>query len=91
MDKYKRPPNDPLYQARSWVEWRIEMYEDLMSRRDELKEGIKDGTLDQGKADSLIRAIEAVLEEKAPQSDDPLIDKWEAELEAGLVPNLDEK
>jgi len=67
------------------------MYEDLMSRRDELKEGIKDGTLDQGKADSLIRAIEAVLEEKAPQLDDPLIDKWEAELEAGLVPNLDEK
>jgi hypothetical protein len=87
VDKYKRPPNDELFQTRSWAEWQIEMYEDLYVRRNELKEQMESGEVDHKKALRVLTAIESLLGESATQ--DTLVDQWEKDLEEGRLPDLE--
>ena len=67
------------------------MFEDMISRRDEILEELE--TAESKQADWLVKQLnllnEALGEE--PYIQDPLIDKWDRELAAGLVPDLDER
>ena len=70
---------------------RLEYYEDLAARRDDLREQLQG---DSGKSPEerileMINAINRVFGDD-PEGFDPLFDKWERELEEGLTPDLDE-
>jgi hypothetical protein len=91
VSKYTRPSNDPLFQDRCWVEWQIEMYEDLYVRRNELKEQMaeSDSHVDHAKATQALAAIDALLGEGSGETEDALVDQWERDLDAGIVPDLE--
>ena len=89
--KYRLPPNHELFENQSLAELTYEMFEDMISRRDEILEELE--TAESKQADWLVKQLnllnEALGEE--PYIQDPLIDKWDRELAAGLVPDLDER
>jgi len=87
VDKYKLPPNDPRFESRSWVDWQVEMFEDLYVRRETIKAQMAEGTADNTKATKALQAIEAVLG-IGSGADDTLVDRWEKDLEEGRVPDL---
>ena len=91
-NKYKRPSNDPLFESRSLAAWVREMYEDLYERRAEIETALEDEVTPLRERSALtarLQNINKILDEEE-YTDDPLIDKWEAELEAGITPDLDE-
>lgn len=69
-----------------------EYYEDLVTRRDDLREQLRDS--DEGKSpeDRILEAINAInaVFGDPPEGHDPLFDKWERELAEGRTPDLDE-
>lgn len=72
------------------------MYEDVYDRKQDLERQLDDETLrfeDRRNLSQTLRKIYEVLgeEEDAVLGEDPLIDKWEQELEAGITPDLDER
>ena len=66
-----------------------EMYEDMLVRRGELRSALDDAGRDAPQILAQINAINTALGEK-PEHYDPLAEKWERELEQGLIPDLDE-
>lgn len=85
--KYNRPPNDPLFQNRSIAEHIAEMYEDLLSRRDELYEELKANPIDSAGVMKHIDQINRILGEES-EEEDPLVAEWEAALERGEEPDI---
>lgn len=88
--KYKLPPNHPLFINQSLADLTLEMYEDSLVRKDEIMEELKEA---KGEASSaLLKQLNAVskLLGEDEYTSDPLIDKWERELEEGLTPDLNE-
>jgi len=63
------------------------MYEDLYGKRLEIEMKLTDGDIEHQEALKRINAINKVLGEHQ-QNDDPLVDEWEAEIEAGRIPDL---
>jgi hypothetical protein len=93
-NKYKRPPNDPLFLGKSEAFWLQEMFEDIYERKAELEAQLEDETLRLEERRVLSQKLRAILrslgEKDVTKGEDSLIDKWEAELEAGITPDLDE-
>ena len=90
--KYSLPCNHELFLTRSIGSLSIEMYSDLYIKRDELEDSLKE--LSGKEADLVVKQINdinASLEDGEYFTTDPLIDKWEKELEAGLTPDLSER
>ena len=89
-EKYKRPPNHPLYQNRTVGDLKQEMWEDLYQRKNELEKQLDDAPMDEREhiMESL-RGIYGALGIECDGEDD-LIDQWERELEEGLTPDLNE-
>jgi len=75
---------------RSWAEWQVEMYEDLYVRRNDIKAQITDGDVDQRKAIKVLNAIEGLLGDPSGSGSDPMVDKWERELDEGKTPDLND-
>lgn len=67
-----------------------EMYEDMLVRRNELRAALEEGGREVPQILDQINAINQALGEK-PEHYDPLADKWEREIEQGLIPDLDEE
>jgi hypothetical protein len=70
-----------------------EMYEDLYERKAELEALLADEMTPMRERTTLmarLRRLNKILDEDLEVSDDPLVDKWEAELAAGRIPDLDE-
>jgi len=88
VDKYKRPTNDRLFMTRSWVEWQLEMFEDMHAERDRLIARLEAGEIEAKLAMPALDALNRILGDDKVV--DPLADKWERELAEGKVPNLDE-
>lgn len=88
VDKYKRPANDPLFLNRSWPEWQVEMFEDMLAQREVILERVGAGEVDAKEGAAVIDALNKLLGDERVV--DPLVDKWERELAAGKTPNLDE-
>jgi len=88
VEKYHRPTNDPLFMTRCWVEWQIEMFEDMHHDRDRILDRLKDGELDSKSAQSALDSLNKILDDEVEI--DPLTDKWERELAEGKIPDLDE-
>lgn len=88
VDKYKIPTNSPLFQSRSWAEWQIEMFEDMFTRRDELKEKLEDGELDSKVAMPILNSLNKALDGEEFVLDEK-VDEWEKELAEGKIPNLE--
>lgn len=92
--KYKLPPNHPLLLNRSVAELELEFYEDLQIERDRILEQIhdEDSNLDTKQRDEIyvrLNRINEILGYPVEVQDD-LIDKWERELAAGQIPDLNE-
>jgi hypothetical protein len=87
--KYNLPPNHPLLLGRSMAELTREMFEDMLLKRQELRELLGKSGTDAQHVLEQINAINEVLGER-PDNHDPLAEKWERELEQGLVPDFDE-
>lgn len=70
------------------------MYEDIYDRKIELERQLENEMLrmdDRREIGQRLRKVYAALgEDDLTQGEDPLIDKWERELEEGLMPDLDE-
>lgn len=88
VEKYHRPTNDPLFMTRCWVEWQIEMFEDMHTERDRIIERLKDGELEAKTAQAALDSLNKILGDDV--AFDPLADKWERELAEGKMPDLDE-
>lgn len=93
--KYDRPSNDPRFLERPSAVWIQEMYEDAYTRKEDLESQLEDEGLKMENKRELrqkLRGLYAALGEgDETQGDDPLVDKWEREFEAGFVPDLDER
>ncbi len=91
VEKYKLPPNHPLFLERTTVSLRLEQYEDMLVRRDELLEKMKEAPDSKSKS-VLLESANDIGEffGLRAEVEDELVDKWERELEAGDVPDLDE-
>lgn len=87
-DKYKRPPNHPLFLERSYAEWSIEMIEDLLERQAEIIQQMRDGVIKTRIGDEMLARISDALGEEAI-SEDPLFDQWERDIAAGKEPDLE--
>lgn len=87
-DKYKLPPNHELFVSRSYADWTVEMIEDLLERRDEIEQQIKDGALPASKGDLILQRIADALGEETTGGD-PLFDQWERDIEEGRIPDLE--
>lgn len=87
--KYKRPPNDPLFNKRSASEHLQEMLEDLMVQRESLKEDLKQGVgvSDTSAIMKAITEIDKILGDET-EVEDPLVAEWEAALERGEEPDI---
>ena len=88
VEKYKRPASDPLYLSRSWPEWQVEMFEDMLVQREIIMERVANGEVDSKDGLAALEGLNKILGDE--RTVDPLVDKWERELDAGKVPNLDE-
>jgi len=67
------------------------MFEDMLLRKQEILDQLKD--LDTKQSNELyeqLNAINAVLGEEVLVQDD-LVDRWERELEQGIIPDLNER
>ena len=92
--KYKLPSNHPMLLSLSESELSQQMYEDLYSRKFELEDMIENGSQVGESKENMesLASINKILGETENVIDgDPLIDKWERELEEGKVPDLDEE
>lgn len=88
VGKYKRPASDPLFLNRSWPEWQVEMFEDMLTQREILLERVANGEVDSKDGAAAIEGLNKILGD-VPVAD-TLVDKWERELAAGKIPDLDE-
>lgn len=94
VGKYKLPWNHELFQSRSIGGLNLEMYEDLYLRKEELEDELenasgKEYTEISKRLNAIYRALDTDNDEG--YEDDPLIAKWERELEEGKAPDLEEK
>ena len=88
VEKYKRPASDPLYLSRSWPEWQVEMFEDMLTQREIIVERVASGEIDSKEGLAALDGLNKILGDE--RIVDSLVDKWERELDAGKVPNLEE-
>lgn len=88
--KYSRPATDPAFERQTYAELHLEMLEDLHLRRKGLLRDLEDRPAD-FKAVEELQQLNKALGIEGEVSSDPLIDKWERELAAGRIPDLDER
>ena len=88
VDKYKRPASDPLFLSRSWPEWQVEMFEDMLTQRETLVDRVANGEVDSKEGLAALEGLNKILGDE--RTVDPLVDKWERELASGKTPNLEE-
>lgn len=90
-NKYKLPANHDLFVGQSESELALEMFEDMLLRKQEILDDLE--TSDSKNANELYRqlnALNAALGEGEVVQDD-LVDRWEKELEQGITPDLNER
>jgi hypothetical protein len=94
--KYNRPPNDPFFTDQSVPEITLEMFEDLLLKRQALQDSLeqeefvgREGAERYERTRQKINEISRVFGEDEQVQDD-LVDKWEREIAEGRTPDLDE-
>lgn len=100
VGKYKLPPTHPLFEGQSMAALTLEMFEDLYVRREEIKRDLKDVSSAKERLELMdaLQKLDEALGERDEATDpngpmvtgDPLVDRWERELAAGRMPDLDE-
>lgn len=95
IKKYKLPPNHELFLKQTMHDLNLEMFEDWILRKKELKEMISDfghGYSREQLSDMQheINQLAKALGEQVEVVEDELIDKWERDIAEGRIPNLDE-
>ena len=94
--KYNRPPTDQMFVTQTPADLELEMLEDLIFQRDEIMRKLnpekeEDGVYEPGERAHLRKQLSSIndaLGVEPDLGDDPLIDAWERELEAGRMPDF---
>lgn len=90
VKKYKLPANHDLFQNQSAAELSLEMYEDMLLRKEEILEQLETASSKaSNKLYEQLNSINAVLGEPVAVQDE-LVDRWEREIEQGITPDLNE-
>lgn len=92
--KYKLPANHELFVSQPPAALQREWWTDLYRREKELEQELDDPetSIEQGRViERTLAKLQKVLHDGEVSSGDALIDKWEAEFEAGKKPNLEER
>ena len=82
-----------MFENQSEAELRLEMFEDLLVRREKIREQLET-YLETGERAILkeqLQDINEVFGTEGELGEDDLIDDWERDLEAGRTPDLDKK
>jgi hypothetical protein len=66
------------------------MFEDLYQQRSDVEADLENGRGDQDALLQKLTALNRAIDGDAGGPEDPLVDKWERELEMGLIPDLNE-
>ena len=90
IKKYGLPSTHPAFLNTNLSEMQLEMLQDLLSRRRELREALDEKGANVDSIMKQINSINEVFNDKVEYID-PLIDKWDRELAEGKIPNLDEQ
>ena len=89
--KYKLPLNHPLCIGQAEGELRQEFIEDLLERRHDLEQEIKETKgADLSAIERQLGGVLRALGEEPEEEYDPLIEQWEKDIEAGLDPYVEE-
>ena len=92
-ERYKLPPNHPLFRHQSLSEILEEFLMVKAVEKQQLERDLESGDLSgeqQAAVKNQILHLDAVLEGRIEVgTGDPLADFWEAQIEAGLEPDLD--
>jgi len=84
-----------MFLGQTEAELRLEMFEDLLERREEILEQLhQEAVAPRERADlrEKLQSIDAVFDrDKSDLGEDPLIDKWEREIAEGKTPDFDEE
>jgi hypothetical protein len=86
--KYKLPANHELFVNQSEAELALEMFEDMLLRKQEILDELE--TADTKHSNELyqqLNALNVALGEAEVVQDD-LVERWEKELEQGITPDL---
>lgn len=87
--KYKLPPNHELFVNRSQADLLQEMWEDMYQRREEIEDDLEHGCGDQAELLKQLMDLNRAIEGEG-EAEDALADKWERELEMGIIPDFNE-
>lgn len=90
MGKYQLPTSSRAFQDSTLGELQLEMLQDLVAKRRELRNLLGEKGYDADRVQDQINAINEVFGDRE-EAYDPLIDKWERELLEGHVPDLEER
>jgi hypothetical protein len=90
---YKLPPNHELFLSMTPVDLYRDYFEHLLDRKEQLKLERKEAKETRARydIDEQIRSIDVALglSQEEIHGSDPLIDKWEAEFEKGIIPDME--
>lgn len=88
--KYNRPSNDPLFTKKSTSEHLLEMFEDLMIQREELRGELHVSGVGVSEVSSIMKSIAEIdkILGDVPEVEDPLVEEWEAALDRGEEPDI---
>lgn len=92
MDRYQLPPSHPVFRRRTFPDILEEFLADKLHERADLEDQLRQGDLDartRVRLQERVGALDALMNDAGGGSGDALADLWEAQIEAGLEPDLD--
>jgi len=89
-NRYQLPPTHALFINQSMSELLLEMYEDFEMQKRDVEYQLESGAVGGDSRKLLLEKLMSLNEVlQTEEAQDPLWDEWEADLEAGRVPDLD--
>lgn len=93
MGRYGLPPSHPAFRRRTFPDVLEEFLVDRIHLRGDLVDRLTSGDLSPEERRAIqdqVRAIDALLDDRGDEGGgDPLVELWEAQMAAGLDPDLD--
>ena len=90
MEKYRLPASHSLFEEQSLADLLLERYEDLYDEKRTLEKMLRSGGRGYAAMKERLDVLCAALGEQTTTGDS-LVDRWEAQIARGEIPDLDEE